>query len=102
MTAAEVPPVAREAILQLLLDRPNEEWTIASVIANLPDGITASLDAVEQLFWELMHECLMEPVPFQRDLTVRLSAGAQLAVRLRLRRSPRRPVSRYSAVPDRN
>lgn len=74
---------ARAAMLAAVLAEPDEEWTVAALQeAAQPEATTR--DAVRELVLVLMNERLMEPVPYQRALTVRLRSGAETAVRLHL------------------
>jgi hypothetical protein len=75
------PHPVRAAVLDALLAEPDAEWTVLA--------LTEALNQAEQVHHQvrelvvlLMHERLLEPVPYQRHLTVRIRNGAETSIRL--------------------
>lgn len=73
----------RAVVLRVLLTELDTEWTVSALTEAAGLDETAQI-FVRELVLTLMNERLMEPVPYQRALTVRLRTGAETAVRLLL------------------
>lgn len=75
------PHPVRAAALDALLAAPEAEWTVAALTdaLNQPEHVQQQ---VRELIFLLMHERLLEPVPYQRHLTVRMRNGASTSIQL--------------------
>jgi len=63
------------------LAEPDAEWTIAALTEALNQADQVH-HQVRELVVLLMYERLLEPVPYQRHLTVRIRKGAQTSIQL--------------------
>jgi hypothetical protein len=78
----------RWQLFSTMADHPDEEWTAESLASCLRSGsvddheaVGAGIDAIHDRMTELMGDQGVEPVPFQRLLTVRLTAAGLAQVR---------------------
>jgi hypothetical protein len=87
----------RAAALRTVLDHPDTEWTTTS-LTTAAGHDEAARTTVRELILTLMNERLMEPVPYQRALTVRLRSGAETSIRMLLSRWGDEAARRNSQV----
>ncbi|MEV0271147.1 hypothetical protein AB0H43_20395 [Hamadaea sp. NPDC050747] len=66
----DVYSAPRAKIFAALLREPTREWRVSQLAALLPD---VSVEAVRTTLYLLLGEQMMEPVPFSRSLTLRLT-----------------------------
>jgi hypothetical protein len=99
--ATVTPFAAKAAIITSLLAEPDREWTATQLAATLPASAVTDVNTASQLIYELMHDRLLEPVPFQAALTVRVVQRAGTALRLKRAEWQRRAKAAPARLPDR-
>jgi hypothetical protein len=78
----------RWELFSMMADHPDEEWTAESLAGALrpvssgddAEAFRARIEAIHEVMTGLMGDRWVEPVPFQRLLTVRLTAAGKAQV----------------------
>lgn len=72
---------ARLRMFAVMLAQPDHEWTTQALTAAVNEQVAAAVEAVRDTVYVLMADRLVEPVPFQRALTFRLTDSGDKQLR---------------------